>query len=171
MTSEHHGYLELFEKHLHEMDAVMNVLLKGHLIIEHALDNIIDMFFFHAEHIQNRNLTFSNKLAIVRALALDKNRDDTWTMIEQINSLRNAVAHKLVIDARKKKIGALKELYFKQVEKSFAEKHSDSDDKIIVAHSCGFCVGYLAEFESDLGDLRKMIDSLSEATKLGKSNV
>jgi hypothetical protein len=40
-------YGKEFEKHMNEVDGLALIVLKGHLIIEGILDNVIALIFFH----------------------------------------------------------------------------------------------------------------------------
>src|SRR5260370_11822815 len=66
-------YFAEFKKHFEEIDELAQSILKGHLIIEGAVDNIITLMFFHPELVLKARLGFSQKMEIVRAYALQQN--------------------------------------------------------------------------------------------------
>jgi hypothetical protein len=45
------------------------VVLKGHLLIEEALDGIISNFVFHSERIGEARLSFAQKVNLARSMS------------------------------------------------------------------------------------------------------
>jgi len=76
-------YVQLFEKEMAEVDPLQQVVLKGHLIIEAALDNIISIIFFHPQHVLNGRFTFLHKVQLARAYGLRKDTNTIWNLIYQ----------------------------------------------------------------------------------------
>src|SRR5262245_41965131 len=70
-------YVQQFKKHLEQVDAFTLVVLKSHLIMESAIDNVIRLIFFHPDIILDARMNFFQKVEIVRAYALreDENVD------------------------------------------------------------------------------------------------
>jgi hypothetical protein len=66
------------EEHFAQVDETVLVVLKGHLLIEEALDTIISRFVFHPEFIQAANLRFAQKLSIARSISLDEHNNEMW---------------------------------------------------------------------------------------------
>ena len=48
------------------------VVLKGQLIVEKKLDEIIEAFVFHPEQLETARLSFAQKVAIARSLSLER---------------------------------------------------------------------------------------------------
>lgn len=90
---------ELFanlERHLRNKDDIEMVLLKGHLILEQVLNQML-LFYIESEtKLSNLNLTFSKKIDLL--VALSGNRQGSREQIAQlreINRIRNKLAHEL----------------------------------------------------------------------------
>lgn len=151
-------YRKAFEDHLRQVDGVALIVLKGHLIIESALDNIIGTFFFHAEHLLGRRLQFHHKMAICRALSLRKDKERTWDLIEAITVVRNEIAHHLAGEKLKGKLDTVRRLYVEEGYEKLDGKRLD--DELMLANACAGCVGFLSELEKDLTALREHINTL-----------
>lgn len=152
-------YLDAFQKHLTEVDELSQIVLKGHLIIESALDNIIEIIFFHPEHILEKRFAFLQKVAVCRSLCLRRDRETTWDVIEAVNAVRNEVAHRLDRAKFKPKMDRLRELYRKEGYPAHVEGE-DVSDQAIVLYACSGCTGFLGTFEHDIKALRTYIDEL-----------
>jgi transcriptional regulator with XRE-family HTH domain len=63
-------YVQQFKKHLEQVDAFTLVVLKSHLIMESAIDNVIRLIFLHPNIIFDARMNFFQKVKIVRAYAL-----------------------------------------------------------------------------------------------------
>jgi hypothetical protein len=152
-------YVEAFKEHLSHVDELAQVVLKGHLLIESALNNIIETIFFHPEHILERRFQCHQKLAICRALCLRKDKERTWDLIEAINTLRNDVAHDLEGKKRKGRMDRLRQIY---VEEGYPTKLKDKeiDELTLVAYACAACSGFLGTFEHDIKALRGYMNAL-----------
>jgi hypothetical protein len=158
-TAEHlNRYIDEFKKHMMAFDELALAVLKGHLIIEGVLDNIILVMFFNAEHIANIRFGFANKVQMARALALRQNKRPIWDLISAINELRNAIAHSLTGERRSNKMEQVRQKYFEEAPKSYTKDHQDAPDHHIVVFACAFCVGFLGTLEHDLRKLRGYVD-------------
>lgn len=160
-------YAKMFEKEMANIDPLQQVLLKGHLIIEAALDSILSIIFFHPEHIFRGRFTFVQKVQIARAFGLRKDMNTIWNVILSINEVRNEVAHNLAGDNRETKLKQLRRLFEAEVTdqmRASLEKGGMQIDnlpnEILVAHSCILCTGFLGAYEDDISALRLIIDSL-----------
>ena len=153
--------LKAFESEMKQVDALVHVLLKGHLLIEEALSRIIEQYVFHAEHLREARLTFNQKLLVARALCLRKARLGEWELLTALNKLRNEIAHKLQSGERDKKVGRVKALYFREAplgsELSRAKK---LPDETIILNACAHCYGFLGRFLTDSRSFRGIIHSL-----------
>jgi hypothetical protein len=86
-------YVQQFKNHLEGVDAFTLVVLKSHLIMESAIENIIRLIFFHPDIILDARMNFFQKVEIVRAYALRKDEMSIWKLMHAIADLRNEVAH------------------------------------------------------------------------------
>ena len=86
--------LERIAKHLPPGEDLTLITLKGHLLVEELLEELI------ASHCKNPaalngDIGFAVKLKFARALTGAEELSIAWTACQKLNSLRNALAHKL----------------------------------------------------------------------------
>src|SRR5664279_2048375 len=159
-TEEENKYLRQFREHMEEIDEVAQSVLKGHLILEGALDNIIGLIFFHPELVFGSRITFYQKVQMVRAYALQEQDFPMWKLVFAINELRNEIAHRLEGERRKQKLAALRDVYFAEAGEKFAYQ-KDYADNLIVMLACSHCTGFLGRTEEDIGFLREQINAIA----------
>lgn len=87
--------IERVRKHLPAGNDLTLIVLKGHLLAEEALDDLIRFYCKQPEHLDDVEIGFFIKARIARALSGHIVWTGLWPLIEALNSLRNAVAHKL----------------------------------------------------------------------------
>lgn len=87
--------------HLPKTDDLTLITLKGHLLIEEVLDDLIFLKCKEPEVLRNVDLSFFVKARMARALVGSSLADGSvlpehvWDMIDALNSLRNELAHTL----------------------------------------------------------------------------
>ena len=88
---------ERFSKHLPDTDDMSLLVLKGHLLIEESLNDILIDIGECPEYINKARLSFYQKIQLLRAFhGTDVSGDNTempWLALERINSLRNKLSH------------------------------------------------------------------------------
>jgi hypothetical protein len=150
-----------FRKHFEEIDELALAVLKSHLIMESAIDNIIELIFFHPHLVLDARISFYVKVQMVRAYALHESEMTIWKLVLAISELRNEIAHNLEGTKREKRLAAVRNLYLSEAP-HYAEKHKNYPDHLIVILASSLCTGFLGEMEKDLTHLRKHIDALAE---------
>ncbi len=160
-------YLKLFRQQMSEVDRLQQVILKGHLIIESALDNIITIIFHHPEYIFKGRFGFIHKVNIARAYGLRKNENSMWNLILSVNETRNEIAHNLAGEKRTNKMAQLRRMYLAEATDEFraavaenGKSLDEAEDETIAMFACSLCTGFLGAFEYDIGALRAMIDGI-----------
>ena len=88
------------DKHLAEVDDAELMLLKGHLILEQVLNELLLLHFENRKHLDDMNLMFSKKLSLLAGLKgpCAKMHIDI-AHLKEINRIRNKLAHQLEFDA------------------------------------------------------------------------
>jgi hypothetical protein len=155
-------YVQQFKKHLEQVDAFTLVVLKSHLIMESAIDNVIRLIFFHPNIILDARMNFFQKVEIVRAYALREDEMSIWKLMHAIAELRNEVAHNLEPKKREPRIEKVRRLFYSEVSAEIAEAHRGAPDEMIVMVAASLCTGFLGAHENDLAGLRKMIDKFAD---------
>jgi hypothetical protein len=149
------------QEHFQQVDAVAQVVLKGHLLIEEALDKIIGKFLFHPEHFEEASLRFPQKIDLARSMSLDEHNNEMWQLAILINTLRNELAHSLKSDKRQRKTQSVIDLYLKLLEdKEMVDSHKDHSKEVILMWAVTFFLGFLGAFEAEIDRFRSFVDGL-----------
>jgi hypothetical protein len=156
-------YVQKFKEHLEQVDAFALVVLKSHLIMESAIDNIIRLIFFWPDILLDARMNFFQKVEIVRAYSLREDEMSIWKLMHAIAELRNEVAHNLDPKKRQPRLDNVRRLYLLEVSEGIAKAHKDEPDEMIFMVASSLCTGFLGSHESELAGLRKMIDEIADA--------
>jgi hypothetical protein len=147
-----------FKESFEAVDPVVHVLLKGHLLLEELMGEIIEQHLFHPKHLSDARLTFSQKISLCRSLCLRKNDLGEWALISVVNTLRNDLAHRLQSEVRAKKIEKVRNLYFQEAaENPEIDNHKKEQDQVVLAYACVHCGGFLGSFLEDAKRLRALL--------------
>lgn len=131
-SSKENVLVDKFLVHLLDCNDTDNLILKGHLLTEHALHFYIEMNSVEKLNFKKVKFTFSNKIEIAKILGLYKVRPELYTELKLLNRLRNSIAHNLKYDEKTLNEflkGFDKYKGFFESEK-FKRLHSNSDDEI-----------------------------------------
>lgn len=135
---------ERFKKHLPKSRDVTLIVLKGHLLIEEEVNELLDVLLKNPRELYAADLRFYQKICLLKALFPGKDLEEReWTAIEKLNSIRNKLAHKL----EPPKIEALIKDFLKILEDpdiSESEYEKESTDKRLkrnIAFLCGILSG------------------------------
>ena len=82
-------------KHMPDGDDVTLIVLKGHLLIEESLREVVGTVVAHAELLEEARLSFSQLMHLAKAMSWRNHDSDIWDILKIINSLRNDLAHRL----------------------------------------------------------------------------
>lgn len=115
--------LDRLLRHLPNSDDMSLIALKGHLLIEEVLDDLIVNRCRSPKSLNDVDISFRVKSRIARALWGSSLRTgfelpaNTWALIDALNSLRNAYAHNLESPDVDRKIAKIAQLAFSNVER------------------------------------------------------
>ncbi len=153
--------LDRFHAAFAHVDETTLVLLKGHLLIEEALTEIIELHTYHHEHLDAARLSFNQKTCVARALAFRRADIGEWELIQAINALRNDLAHRLESEEREKKFARLREVYLREAQgiRDFDEQ-ATLEPPALIANACALVLGVLSSIHEDSNALRGFIHSL-----------
>jgi len=88
--------LTRFKKHLPRSKDLTLVVLKGHLLLEAELNELIDVQLKDPNALKDARLNFYQKLCLVRAVSpLGTLEGEIWEAARLLNTLRNKLAHNL----------------------------------------------------------------------------
>lgn len=94
MSDHDKDSLDEIEPHLSQSDDPILVILRGHLLIETRLRDILVRVSRSPDELQDARLSFYQLLAVVRAI-IGREDDAVWPFIKRLNEVRNRVAHHL----------------------------------------------------------------------------
>lgn len=84
-----------YTRYLPKSDDLSLVTLKGHLLVESILDELIKAYCRDPQPIAQANLRFYQKAKITRAFIGSFYPEEIWDSIMALNSLRNELVHTL----------------------------------------------------------------------------
>lgn len=87
--------IERVRKHLPAGNDLTLIALKGHLLAEEALDDLIRFYCKQPDHLDDVEIRFFVKARMARALSGHIVWMGLWPLIDALNSVRNDLAHKL----------------------------------------------------------------------------
>jgi len=119
--SIHSDRAKYLMRYLPMTDDMIVIVLKGHLIIEEIFNEIIKSHCHDYASIRNANLTFYQKVHVVKAL-MSGFSEMAFPAILLLNRLRNDLAHNL--DSNKK--DKLINLFINESKSIFGELHNEN---------------------------------------------
>lgn len=154
-------YLE----HMPEGNDLILIVLKGHLLIEQLLEQIIQTVVAHGAVLANHRFQFSQKVPLARSMAWSQRDNKLWDFIVALNTYRNDVAHSLgseKSEARLKKVMEAHEATLTAEELNEVSGQSDADR---LRHAIMLTMGFLGKFLEDAKAYRSIIDATLAAKK------
>lgn len=88
-------FIKRVHTHLPSGNDLTLVALKGHLLAEEVLDDLIRFYCKQPEYLHDVEIRFFVKARIARALSGHIVWTGLWPLIDALNSVRNDLAHKL----------------------------------------------------------------------------
>ncbi|KRP85080.1 hypothetical protein AOQ72_04980 [Bradyrhizobium yuanmingense] len=149
-------FLRDFRQHLHQVDEIANVILRGHLEIERHLDTVLDLIFFRPEHFRKIRLEFSDKIRLAKSYCPNPDARD-WTVIKCLNEARNSIAHHRSERARATKVAAIRQSISGFGTPDFQREVREADDKEMIVLAAAVASGFLAFVESSVQEVREVI--------------
>jgi len=161
-------YIGKFKEHLSQVDESVLVILKGHLIIEELLDEILSRGVFHAQFVETASLRFAQKINLARSLSLREQDNEMWNVIVAVNALRNEMAHSLGSEKRKKKTQALLSLCIAYSKDSgLFENNKEQPEHVLLFWGCAFAFGFLTGLNEELKRFRSIVSTLDAVMNKG----
>jgi hypothetical protein len=139
-----------FDAHLPSLDDPTLIVLKGHLLAEEILENLIRARCCLPEALDGIEIGFFLKARLARALIGNSHPnglilpEDVWAMLEALNSLRNELAHAL--EPKKLEVKIKKFLSFAPTSKK-TSKTKQKPNAALYSAIIG-TLSYLACFET-----------------------
>ena len=86
---------ERLNKHLPDEYDLTLTLLKGHLIVEEEINELLELIVPRPEHLSNARFGFIQRLRVLQTVCAAEALDRTVPAIKILNNARNALAHQL----------------------------------------------------------------------------
>lgn len=112
MSKSSQEYFLKLKAHLPLVKDPTVVILRGHLLVEEIMEEIITAGLEDTSAIKDARLTFYQKFCIAKGIVGCKRDHYTWKPIEELNRLRNMISHKLPDVALAKKLDTVLRAYF-----------------------------------------------------------
>lgn len=146
-------YEKLIQENLESIEDVELILLKGHLVIDQLLTELLQLSMKDPERLKSINPMFAKKLEIYLAIAgnsiITEGLEKT---LKDLNSLRNKLSHNL-------KHPNFNKMLVEWVQRAARERIEDPDDSAIIKQHLIASVSYIAAFLSGVIHSMKHITS------------
>lgn len=149
MTEEelHEFYAKAAEQ-FQEVDPLIQVVLRGHLLLEERINAMLKHSLYNPELFEKMNLNFHHKLQFVRAFSVSLHGEGMWELIAAVNTLRNAIARSLDGEKRQAKFNAVKALYLRELtDPELRGADENEPDHLLFLKAYALCEGYLRRVE------------------------
>ena len=148
-----------FRKHLLEDDPLVQAVLRGHLLVEQAVDEYLEGLCLHPEYLRAARLSFAEKVLIVRSLST-QSEFFLWDFVNGLNGLRNEMAHSLEGVKLHSKLGLVRSLVWDALKRLGDKKAIDwikaenSADELLVAVGAMMCASIFGGWTD--GEIKKL---------------
>jgi hypothetical protein len=125
-----------------KLDELRIMVIKGHTVVEEAMDRFLDTALSHPQYFMEERPTFHFKGKIAQSLAMKEDKDSLWAVFWALNQLRNKIAHQIDSPEITEKMQYLRKTYIAQLgsrQKENAEKMTDVE----IVENAAFDVGGL----------------------------
>jgi len=82
-----------YYEHIPQEENLSLIVLKGHLLIEEELNQILSNFFNHPQFLPH--MKFGNTSKLVKSIYYKERDDWLWECVRKLNDVRNKYAHSL----------------------------------------------------------------------------
>lgn len=155
-------FLKIFDEHFNKVDEELVAVLKGHLLVEKVLNQIIEDFVFHADKIIHVRLSFDHKVQIARSMSLDHSDNSMWKLISALNTLRNDFAHQLDSEKRKIKFKNVQNIYEQETQGAEFEKIWQKGNVMGIAYTTTLVLGFLLTFHEEVLRFKEVVDGIDK---------
>ena len=98
IKDQNNPLFDKFLKHLFDCRDTDNLIIKGHILTEYAMNYYIELSSIEKINLNESRFTYSNKIDIVKMFGLFKKHTTLNNELKLLNKLRNSIAHKLKYD-------------------------------------------------------------------------
>ena len=88
-------HIKRFYERMPDVDDIIISILKGHLLVEEQLFELIAVEAEKPQALKDSRLTFHQTLCIAESLLWHKDSEWVWSSCRKLNSIRNSLSHEL----------------------------------------------------------------------------
>lgn len=88
-------YVLRWDDSMPDTDDLSLIVLKGHLLVEEMLSELLAILFHFPQHLEGLHSSFHLKASIVRAACQYDENNKAWDLITALNKTRNELIHNL----------------------------------------------------------------------------
>jgi len=158
---------ERFSEEVKYVDDTAQILLKGHLVAEDLMNQALEAFVLHGEHIEDARLQFHQKLELCKAISVNDNCNNMWNLIKKINVLRNALSHSLDPERREKAVQSLASIYDQEFGPKTRKIDGMSEEAALCLASIMGSLGYLHSFLSEAQRFETLVKEMDKIMNKG----
>jgi hypothetical protein len=126
------------------------IIIKGHLLIEGYLDNILTASYVTRSKLGKLSLSFNQKLLIANSLCKKSSEDAVWEYIKEINNIRNNIAHNFWSPKRETLVDKALLTHLSLLDEQLSEKTKKLTVEGQIRSSFFIVIGFLDAFLNDL---------------------
>jgi hypothetical protein len=153
---------EILEEHFNKIDEELVAVLKGHLLIEQLLNQIIEDFVFHEDKLIEARLGFQQKVHIAKSLSLSEQNNSMWNLVLAMNTLRNDFAHQLDSIKRAQKFLRTRGLYELEMKGEQFENVWNKGNVIGIAYTTSMIFGFLTSFHEEVLRFKELVTEMDK---------
>lgn len=133
-----------FQKHMPRTKDITMIILKGHLLVEQEMNDILDDNLTESKALLDARMTFSHRLAVIKSIYGSFNRSKfPYTQIKKLNALRNQLVHNIEPkDLEKNIVAFVQEIEDRESKVKFSKMKLENRLKRSIAYLCGLIYGY-----------------------------
>ena len=141
--------LDRYRTFLADEDPLVIAVLKGHLVLESLLEEILGGLTDRGDLLTSAANTFHRKRLVAQAHAGVRSDDDAWVLLQKISTLRNEIAHNLESAKLDTMLGEISHT-LEGRDPSAYQLIPDPHDRVqLISHSVAFLIGFLQGYRRD----------------------
>jgi len=148
-----------YKKTMSAPEDIKLIILKGHLLIEEALEDVIGNIVAHKEIFDKARMSFYGKATLAQSMCWGQHENEMWKLIFGLNSLRNELAHSLESKIFEKNLCKYLD-YHKSISKEDPDygRICELSIKEQVHMAIVYALGFLRSYERDSQFFKKFIN-------------
>ncbi len=161
---------KIFENEISYFDDTAQIILKGHLVAEDLMNQALEAYVHHGEHVGDARLQFNQKLELCKSISVSENKNNMWNLIKKLNVVRNALSHSLDVERREKAINSLRSIYDQEFDIKYRNIEGLSEEAALCQIAMAGALGFLHSFLSEAQRFEGIVKSINLIMNNGSSN-